>query len=751
MSRLLRVVNLSIAVLLIAFVAAAYWYAWRALPETSGEMSAPIAAKATITRDALGVPHIRAESWEDAIFLQGYAMAQDRLWQMDAMRRRAAGELAEVVGPAALPADEEARRFRMRRLAEQHEKTLAPEERKVFAEFARGVNHYIATHRGRLPLEFTLLSYDPRPWTIRDSILAGLEMYRFLTPNWRAELAKMHMLAQGDREKVEFLFPVRTGGEPQPGSNAWAIAGARTATGRPILANDPHLEMTIPSVWYLMHLQAPGLDVTGGAIIGLPCIIVGHNQRIAWGLTNLEFDVQDLYREQIDLQSGRYVFQGKTEQARLERETMAVDGAEPRATLVWVTRHGPVFVNDQERPYSLRWTAAEPGGFAFPFLGLNRAANWDEFRAAISHFAGPAQNFIYADVDGNIGYQAGGRLPVRNNCRGDVPADGAAGDCEWQSYVPFEELPHVFNPPTGVIASANQNPFPAEEFQGRAPPAAAPNGRTGFNVNGNFAPPYRVRQIRDRLASRLDWKAEDMIGVQTDVYSSFHHFLAQQLVAAWEQQKPSRTELADAAAELRQWNGQMEIGQAAPMIATLVFEQLRKVAAERAAAGQGDAYIANIAPAALERLLRERPQAWFPDYNALLLRCLTGAVDEGIKTQGSKISRWDFGRHQTLRLINPVLGRLPLIGGYFNIGPVPMRSSPVSVQQYTGRLGPSLRMAVDLSDLNHSFAGITLGQSEQWLSSHYKDQWDAFYRGRTFPMQFGKVEAKAVLTIRPGN
>jgi len=517
--------------LLVAFLAAVYWFAWRALPQTSGEISAPIGGNATITRDALGVPHINAASWEDAIFLQGYAMAQDRLWQMDAMRRRASGELAEVAGAAVISSDQEARRFRLRRLAEQHEKTLTTEERAVFAAFARGVNHYVRTHRGRLPMEFTILHYDPRPWTVRDSILAGLEMYRFLTPNWRAELAKMHMLEQGDREKIEFLFPARTGGEPQPGSNAWAISGAHSATGKPILANDPHLEITMPSPWYLVHLQAPGLDVTGGSIVGLPTVIVGHNRRIAWGLTNLEFDVQDLYREQIDLQTGRYLYQGKAEQARLEREVIAVDGAQPQPATLWVTRHGPIFVNDQGQTYAMRWVAAEPGGFAFPFLDVNRAGTWDEFRGAVARFAGPAQNFIYADVDGNIGYQAGGRLPVRKNCKGDVPTDGSAGECEWEGYVPFEQLPSAFNPVSGVIASANQNTFPLN---------------TPFKVNGNFAPPYRVQQIRDLLTSKPKWKSEEMISIQTDVYSAFHDFLAHQVVAAFDHQKPARQELADA-------------------------------------------------------------------------------------------------------------------------------------------------------------------------------------------------------------
>jgi penicillin G amidase len=725
--------------LLVAFLAAVYWYGWRSLPETSGETSAPISANGTITRDNLGVPHVQAASWEDAIFLQGYAMAQDRLWQMDALRRRAAGELAEVAGRVALPSDEESRRFRLRRLAEQHEKTLTPEERAVFSAFARGVNHYISTHRDRLPPEFAILRYEPRPWTVRDSILAGLEMYRFLGAGWRNEILKQRMIARGDRAKVDFLFPPQNSGEAQPGSNAWVISGARSVTGKPILANDPHLEYSLPSPWYLVHLEAPGLNVTGGSIVGLPAVIIGHNEHIAWGMTNLEFDVQDLYREQIDMRSGRYVSQGTIQQAVSEQEAIAIKGDAPNNILTWVTRHGPVFAsetapNGQVQTYAVHWTAAEPQGLTYPFLEINRASNWQDFKNAIGRYAGPGQNFVYADADGNIGYHAAGHIPIRKGCIGDVPSDGASGECEWDGYVSFENLPQEYNPPSGIIATANQNPFGA-------------NPR--FPVNGNFAPRYRVDQIRTLLASRPKWKPEEMIRVQTDVYSAFHQFLATEVIAAFDRVKPNNAELRDAVAELRKWNGQMAKDQSAPMLVTLTFEQLRKLAADRAAAGQGDNYLLQASYTAMEQLLRTRPKDWFPDYDALLIRCLTGAIEIGRKAQGSNVTRWKYGQAQPLRLLNPVEGQLPWIGKYFNIGPVAMGGAPVTVQQYTGRLGPSLRMSIDLADLNHSTVNIATGESEHRFSSHYKDQWDAYYAGRSFPMQFTKVEAKEVLKVKP--
>ena len=733
-SRLLRAINLSIAVLLLAFLAAAYWYLWRPLGETSGQISAPISAAASITRDAQGVPHIRAASWEDAIFLEGYAMAQDRLWQMDALRRRAAGELAEVVGAAAVASDQDARRLRLRKVAEQHERSLPPQERALFAAFARGVNAYIETHRGKLPLEFGLLQYDPRPWGIRDSLLAGMEMYRTLTSTWQTEVLKMDMLERGEREKVEFLFPTRTGGEPQPGSNAWAVSGAHSATGNPILANDPHLEFQLPSPWYLVHLEAPGLDVTGAAIVGLPAVIVGHNQNIAWGVTNLEFDVQDLYREELNPQTGRYLFRGQMEQARLERDLISVKGGQPVQVASWITRHGPVVVNKDTQQYALRWTASEPEGLTFPFLDIDRARNWEEFTTALARYAGPGQNFVYADTADNIGYHATGHLPVRKNCGGDVPADGAKGECEWEGYIPFEQLPQAYNPASGVIVSANANPFPADFPR---------------KVNGRFSPPDRALQIRQRLAKRAKWKPEEMLSVQADVYSAFSHFLAQQVVSAWDKQKAAdRPQLAEAVETLRPWNGQMEKGLAAPMLATLVYEQFRRLVAEQAAAGLGSAYTNLMAPSVIEKLLRERPQGWFPDYDAALLRCLTGAIAEGQKAQGSKVTRWDYGQFQSLRIASPVAGALPVLGKYFNIGPVSMSGSPTTVKQYTRRLGPSLRMIVDLADLDGSLANLATGESGQRLSGHYKDQWDAYAAGRSFPMQFGKVEGD-VLRVMP--
>ncbi len=713
---------------------ALYRIAYRPLAQTSGQISAPVSARAAVTRDALGVPHISAANWEDAIFLQGFVTAQDRLWQMDALRRLAAGELSELIGSRTLELDREARRLRMRRIAEAQYRTLPEADRAVLAAYARGVNYFIETNRGRLPLEFTLLRYDPRPWHVVDSILCGLQMHRNLTTTWKEELQKQAMLTKGDAAKVNFLFPMWAGTEFQPGSNAWAISGKHTASGKPILANDPHLEFSIPSTWYQVHLEAPGLDVTGVSLPGVPAVIIGHNQRIAWGVTNLGFDVQDLYIEKFDPRNGQYLFQGKIERARLETERIPVKGARSEEFKQWVTRHGPISASEQGKFLALRWSAAEPGSFQFPFLDLNRARNWQEFTAAVARFAGPGQNFVYADVDGNIGYHASGKLPIRKNYDGDVPVDGSSGDYEWEGFIPFEQLPTFYNPAQGWIITANQNPFPKDY---------------PYRVHGDFASPYRSLEIRSLLTAHAGWKPEQMLAVEKDVYSAFSHFLARQVVAAYDQKKPGGEELKDCVALLRGWNGQMEKQTPAPLLISLIYDQLRKMVAERASPGKSDVYGPQMAPAMVEKILRDDASGWFPDKNAALIRALTDAFEEGRKAQGGNVNRWDYGKANELTIKHPVGGELPLLEAYFNVGPVEMSGSSTTIKQTTIRLGPSMRFIADLSDWDRSLNNITIGESGQFLSPHYKDQWEAYYVGRSFPMQFGKVEAKQTLVIEP--
>ncbi|MDQ2711009.1 MAG: penicillin acylase family protein [Acidobacteriota bacterium] len=766
--RLVRIINISVALALVLIAFAVYWYAVRPLPKTSGELEAPIVGPATVVRDARGIPHIEASRWQDAIFLQGFVTAQDRLWQMDVLRRYAAGELSEVFGPAALATDQQARRMRLRNIAEANIARLRPSDRAVLVEYARGVNYFVDTHRGDYPLEFSLPGhvYDPRPWTMADSMLVGLVMYQDLTDSAKFEFDKGTLLDGGaDAAKVRTLFPATQGQYLSPGSNAWVVSGAHTGSGKPMAANDPHLSFGIPPTWHLIHLKAPGLNVSGAALPGLPCVITGHNEQIAWGVTNLQADVMDLYSEQLDQQTGRYLFKGNLEQAQLDRQMIAVKGAKPVELDSWVTRHGPVLLQAAGKSYSVRWTAAE--GFAFPFFDLDRAQNWSEFRASLHDFWGPGQNFVYADRTGNIGYQATGRVPIRRGFTGDVPLDGSSGNFEWDGYIPFEQLPSVYNPAPGIIATSNQDPFPPDY---------------AYAVNGSYADRYRIQQVRTLLSAKPKLSVNDMLAVQKDVYSAYDRFLARKVVTAFDRLGSSDAMVREAVAVLRSWNGQMDKDEAAPMITELLNNWLgtvlvrqtmlpsmvysAKMEPQRSAEKTGGRPRRSVQgmitegpkvpailprPQVIETLLRTQPTGWLAkdDWDGWLLSSLATALQDGRARQGSPVSKWKWGRLLTWTFAHPVGKQLPFVDRYFDIGPVEMSGSGTTIKQTTATLGPSERMVADLSDWDRSVQNVTTGESGHVASKHYKDEWAAYYVGKSFPMEFDRLKAVDILRIRP--
>ena len=703
-------------------------------------MTAPVSAEITVERDNLGVPHIHASNLDDVLFAQGYITASERMWQMDSLRRLSAGDLSEIVGPVALASDRESRRLRTRRLAEEIYPALLPADRAAFVAYARGVNHYIATHRGNYSFEFSALDYDPMPWSTIDTLLIAIQMYRTLTNSWEDELLKGSMLSAGNPAKVQLLWPARggreisPGGDLQPGSNAWVVAGAHTASGKPLLSNDMHLDWSIPGIWFMAHLEIPGMNVSGITLPGVPGVIAGHNDRIAWGATNLGFDVQDLYMEKYDTRTGRYLFRDKVEQARREVELIRIKGKPAEEVTRWVTRHGPIIFSDEKQQLALKWTAAEPGLFEFPFIGIDRARNWSDFTAALALYPGPGQNFVYADVDGNIGYHAAGKLPIRKNYYGDVPVDGSSGNYEWDGFVPFDQLPNSYNPPSGYIVTANQNPFPAGY---------------PYHVNGKFPPEYRPQQILDLLRASQRLKPEDALRIQKDVYSGFARFFAKQLVQAVDHRKASNPAFTEPIAMLRSWDGQMDKDLAAPLIVTLAFQYFRKFVGDSAAPGKGPIYETLMSIAVVRNLLESRPPGWFDNWDLTLERALSDGLDEGRRMEGDAVSKWRYGRYLQLQINHPVGHNLPVVGKYFDVGPVPMSGSSTSVKQTSRKMGPSMRLNADVSNWDNSLLNLPIGQSGHILSSHYKDEWDAYYNGKSFPMQFNKVGVKATLKIEP--
>ncbi len=697
-------------------------------------MTAPVAAEVRIDRDGHGVPHIRAATLEDALFAQGYVTAQDRLWQMDSLRRLAAGELAEIAGAGALELDIRARQLRMRRIAERWAELVPAEQRVQLAAYARGVNHFLERHLDRLPPEFTLLGYAPRPWRIADSLLCALQMNRTLSGHWEQDLLKGRMLRTGQAALVEQLFPPRLGPEPLPGSNAWAVSGRRTATGRPLVANDPHLPWTQPATWHLVHLTAPGVNVAGAALPGIPGVIIGRNERIAWGITALQFDNMDLYIEKLDMRTGRYEHAGRLLQAARETERIPVKGGQPAQLEQWVTVHGPVILEDEGRPMALRWAAAAVEDAGFPVLDWNRARTSGEFLAALSRLPGPNINVIWADADGNAGWQVAGRLPLREGFDGSVPLDGASGRFEWKGFVPFEQLPSYLNPKNGLIVSANHNPFPEN---------------TPYIVSGFFSSPDRAAQITRRLeaAGRLD--AARTMAIQQDVYSALHHGLARAAVEAVRRRGEAGGAAGEGARLLEAWEGQMRADSAAAFLAHLLYQHVRRAIGERASPKFGAAWRTFMAPGVVARIVRERPPGWFDNYDLMLSNALADAVEEGRRMQGRRMEKWRYGPVNRVTLAHPVLGRIPWLGKYFNFGPVEMDGAATTVRAVTEAYGPSMRFVADLSSPDATWIVIPTGNSGHRFSGHYGDHWKAYLEGRAFRLTLSKAEGVKTLRLVP--
>jgi penicillin amidase len=430
------------------------------------------------------------------------------------------------------------------------------------------------------------------------------------------------------------------------------------------------------------------------------------------------------------------------EQAQLETELIGVRGAKPVAVQTWITRHGPVIATEEHGvSYSLRWTGNE--GLTFPFWDVNRAQNWQQFQAAVQTLWGPPLNFVYADRDGNIGYQASGKVPIRRNFDGEAPVDGASGQFEWDGYIPASQMPSLYNPPSGIVATANQNPFPP------AFPVSVP---------GNYHDRYRINQIRARLNAKAKFDVVDMLALQKDVYGAYDHFLARQVLAAAGRSSSADDLLVrEAVAVLRIWDGQMDKDHAAPMIAELLSNSLGLSLVRsnlRPSPNQSSSWRPPLLPKpeVIETLLETRPRGWVPrdDWDGWLVRSLVDALNEGRRRQGSPVSKWSWGRLLQCNFQHPVGKQLPLVDRYFDIGPVEMSGAGTTVKQTTATLGPSERMVVDFGHLDRSVQNLTTGESGAVASAHYKDQWPAYYVGTSFPMQFHSVDAKETLHIRPG-
>jgi penicillin amidase len=529
-------------------------------------------------------------------------------------------------------------------------------------------------------------------------------------------------------------------GLPVNGSNDWVVSGAHTVTGKPLLSDDMHLGHHMPNLWYEAHLHSGTLDVAGVTLPGMPYVIVGHNQRIAWGFTNVGPTVTDVYTENFNAQ-GAYETPSGWVRPEHRVEVIHVKGKPDVSIDVKITRHGPVItelVPGETRPLALRWTLYD--GLHIPFFDVNSAQSWQDFRHAFSQLDAPGQNVVYADIDGNIGYQATGKVPIRAAGDGSLPVSGADNAHEWTSYIPFEKLPSVYNPPSGIIGTAN----------GRIAPDNYPN-----SISMEWECPWRTERIYHVLESGRQFSAVDMLALQTDIHSEAELFAAERFVYAVDHASKPSARAKQAADLMRSWDGRMQASSAAPTIAENSILELRRLLLEpklgNAPADDAKAdevlswetYSWEMRSVWMENILLHRPKRWLPDKYSNYDELLTAAVDAAVNAPDAPkdLASWRWGAFNAVEIEHPILGKIPLIRHWSAPGVQEQSGSGYTVKAVTRSHGPSERFTANLANLDESTLNTVTGQGGNFLSPYYMDQWKAWYEGTTFTLPFS---AKAV-------
>ena len=796
--KVLRVISLVLLALIVGAFVLGEWLIRRSWPETSGTLTAAgLQLPVEILRDRWGMPHIYAQNTHDLFFAQGYAQAQDRLWQMEFTRQTANGTLSSFLGADTLRIDKTVRTVGLRRIAERDWGNIKGEEREAIQAFSDGINAYIESHRGRLPVEFKLMGVSPKPWKPQDSLVTVGIISWILAENAGFELSRAHFIANsGDAAAKELLPPYNEGAPfiipaeandysvlrsvpmehsplmdallgragPNVGSNGWVVRGSRTATGSPILANDTHLGLFMPSSWYATGLHFGDLDVVGYSFVGAPGIVIGHNQQIAWGITDLVGDVEDFYTEKLDdpAHPQRYEFQGKWRDLNKVMETLEVKGQSPVTLEVQSTHHGPLVSNlggrfKYPQPLALSWTGDKCETAVGAVLALNRAKDWNEFRAALGLWDGPDMNFLYSDRNGNIGYQATGRIPVRSaNHSGAIPVPGWTGEYEWKGYIPPAELPSELNPPAGMIVAANQK---------------AVSDRFPYHLGYEFADPFRAIRIQQLLVANPRLGIEDIKKMQADDYE----LPAKELLPYLAVVKPGNDLEDKALKEVQAWDFHCSINETGPAIFQTWYRFLLKdTVGDELGPKLTDEYMEYywVHVPVMINLLKQKNHPFFDDTRTpqvenrddIVQRSFHDAVEWLSKRYGTDPKNWNWGKMHTLTFRHQPLGlaQIPVLSKLFSSGPLPdpgcdrftINSAWFSLDDpehpFIVDGGPSQRIIMDLSSWDNTLAVNSTGQSGHLFNVHRDDELSLWKNMQYHPMFFTRkaVEADLASTLK---
>ena len=771
--------------LAVALAGGFLWIRSTSLPRISGQVAAPsgtLAGPVSIIRDGYGVPHIRAQTDEDAVYALGFVHWQDRAWQMDFQRRVAQGRLSEVLGEAALPQDKFLRTWGFERAAESALPSLSPQARKLVSAYTAGVN--AAMQEGKTALEFRILGYTPEAWRDVDSISWSKLMAFDLGGNYEEEVMGARAVGKLGAGGLAQIYPPYPSSAPtilsadevgkgapaaqgtptthlpestfealranldaarslgmQPvagkGSNDWVIGGSRTASGKPILADDPHLALTSPMLWYLADVQGEKLKAIGASIPGLPAIVIGRNERVAWGVTNVNPDVQDLYIE--------------PDGAKLtsRTEVIKVKGQPDVNLTVQESAHGPI-ISAHDIPNSgaenlgpkvaLKWTALQAGDTTMDaFLGLNYAQNWSDFYTALQKYVAPSQNFVYADTDGNTGYYAPGKVPIRTGWDGSLPVAGD-GKHEWKGFIPFADLPHTYNPADGLVVTANNKVVPDSY-------------RYNLGNNRNWAEPYRAQRITQLLTAKpAGLTLEDIKRVQLDTHSLVWEDLKPYLLAT----KPQNEASTKALELLRGWDGNETVDSVQTTIFEMWLMKLQEMSRDELGNDHVLLSLAVKNQLAGDGKLCRNAKLNIPNCAAELNAALGAAVSDLTTRLGSDMNGWQYGKLHEVASNHRAFGKVAPLAPIFNhSAPTAGGTNTVNVARpdhdtFKQTHGPSYRQIIDLSDMNSSVYVGSLGQSGNPIAPHAADQQPMWIAGQYIPMSTDQKDwgKTSVLTLK---
>lgn len=748
----LLIIGVALVIILLAAGGTAYFLLQKSKPLVNGTLSVHgLTAKVEVFRDANGVPHIEAKSMKDLFMAQGFVTAQDRMFQMDLSRRQASGMLSEVIGEKTIQRDKFFRTLGLRRAAEASYNEYSPEMKQYLEWYAKGVNAYLkqAKKDNTLPIEFMLVGYEPKEWTAVDSLVIGKYMAFDLGGHWEGQAFRYYLMQAFSKEKALDLFPGYPKDAPailedletadidfeksfadsvipnfHNGSNNWVVAGSKTESGKPLLANDPHLSLGTPSIWYQSHLKAQDYEVSGVIFAGIPGIIVGHNNTIAWGVTNVGPDVQELYVEKRNPKDP-YEFQylANWEKAEVIDEIIKVKDKADVNHEVIITRHGPVISEfaHHDKPgtaLALKWTALQPSKELEAVIMMNRSKNWKQFEKALESFHTPAQNFVFASTDGTIAYKANGLIPIRKQDYTSMPVPGWTDQYEWKGYIPWNELPTRVNPANGYIATAN-NKVTTDSYP--------------YHISDTFAQPYRQQRIVEVLEGKEKLSVKDMQHLQFDQKNKQAEEMLPILIEHVMKEPLTKKE-KDVLTVLKKWNKVDSKESAAPLIFHIWMDRFSdvlfkdEISDEMLKMFDGREQV-------VDELIRKantgQPGPWITEHGGLAkvtqnsFKSMISVISE---EYGEDLSKWKWGDFHTLTFEHPLSAIKPL-NLLFNPKTQAMGGSRVTVgvagwNRETGDIthGGAWRMVIDMDDPSKAYHVVGPGQSGHVLSPWYDDQ-----------------------------